>query len=364
MLRIALLIIILLHGLIHVMGFAKAFGFGKMQQLTLPISKITGLLWLLTAIFFVMAAFMIWQHKQGWFLIAILAVMLSQTVIVMSWQDAKAGTLANIVILIAALLSFTSHRFEQTYRKDVKENLQQNNPVTGELLTEKDIAGLPLPVQKYLRYAGVLNKPKVKSVRIVFQGQMRDKGKDWFDFTSEQYNFFDEPARLFFMKATMFGITVPGYHRYSKGSAVMNIRLFGIYPVVQKGGPVMDKTETVTLFNDMCLLVPSTLIDKRIQWQALTDSSVTATFTNHAVTIQAKLLFNKEGKLVNFISTDRTAVNEMKQYPFSTPVYSYRYSNGYNILSTGEAIWHYPEGDFSYGKFHVKSIEYNLSPKK
>jgi len=341
------------------MGFTKAFGFGNMQQLKLPISKMTGLLWLAVALFFILTAYLHLQNKPGWYWIALPAVLLSQIVIVMSWQDAKAGTFVNILVLMAAIVSFTSHRFENTFRRDVKENLQQNSVISGELLTEADLIHLPVPVQNYLRYAAVVNKPIVKNARIVFQGQMRDKGKDWFDFTSEQYNFFDEPARLFFMKATMFGISLPGYHHYIKTAAVMDIRLFGLFPVLQKQGAVMDKTETVTLFNDMCLLAPATLIDKRIQWRPVNDTTVSATFTNHHITITADLFFNRQGQLVNFVSGDRTAVSEMKTFPFSTPVAGYKNVAGYNVMGAGEAVWQYPDGKFTYGKFNLISIEYN-----
>ena len=37
-------------------------------------------------------------------------------------------------------------------------------------------------------------------MKIVFDGEMRDKGKDYFKFNSVQYNFFEDPTRLFFMK--------------------------------------------------------------------------------------------------------------------------------------------------------------------
>ena len=36
----------LTHGLIHLMGFAKAFNYAEISQLTQPISKNTGWLWL------------------------------------------------------------------------------------------------------------------------------------------------------------------------------------------------------------------------------------------------------------------------------------------------------------------------------
>ena len=50
----------------------------------------------------------------------------------------------------------------------------------------------------------------------------------------------------------------------------------------------------------------------------------------------------------------------MKKYMFSTPVSNYQSFNGYNILMYGEAIWHYPEGEFVYGRFNVISVDYNI----
>jgi hypothetical protein len=354
-------IVILIHGLIHFMGFAKAFNYAAMKQLTIPVSKPAGMMWMVTALLFIATAVLYLMKKEYWWMVAVPAVIISQIVIIMSWKDAKFGTVANILILIAVVLSWGSSRFENTYLRDVKENLQRSNALAAEILSDADIRHLPLPVQRYLVYAGVVNKPKVKNVTIVFEGQMRDKGKAYFPFSSEQYNFFDEPTRLFFMKGKMYGVTVPGYHRYSNGTATMDIRLFGLFPIVQKAGEEMNRAETVTLFNDMCLLAPATLIDKRIQWQTIDSSSVKAVFTNHNITISAVLYFNSQDQLIDFISTDRTAVADMKPYPFSTPVHAYKRINGFNLISEADAVWHYPEGKFTYGKFKLKDVKYNVA---
>ena len=102
-------------------------------------------------------------------------------------------------------------------------------------------------------------------MRVVFDGEMRDKGRDFFKFTSSQYNFFENPARLFFMKANMYGTTVPGYHCYQNATASMQVKLLGLFNVVNVKGNEMNKAETVTLFNDMCLMAPASLIDTRIE---------------------------------------------------------------------------------------------------
>ena len=358
--KIIFAIILIIHGLIHIMGFTKAYACTKTAQLTKDISKPMGIIWLIVALLFVVAAILLLFKNDGWLIPGVVAIIISQILIFSVWQDAKFGTIANIVILVVAILSLGSIRFETSYKNYVKENVLHTSILKTDILTEADLLPLPEPVQRYLKYAGVLNKPKVKNVKAVFEGQMREQGKDYFSFTSEQFNFFDEPTRLFFMKGKIFGVNFLGYHKYSNVKAMMDIRLLGLFPIVKKEGKDMDQAETVTLFNDMCLMAPATLIDKRIIWQAIDSNSAKATFTNLSITISAILYFNEKGQLIDFISNDR----DVNHYPFSTPVSNYKNVNGINIMTYGETIWHYPDGKFVYGKFHLKEIEYNVSAIK
>jgi len=314
---------------------------------------------MLTAFLFIVATILYFMKKEYWWIMATVAVIISQAVIILSWKDAKFGTIANVLILIVTVFSFTAIQFEKAFRADVKQQFLSNNNLPTSLLTEADLQPLPAPVQKYLHYVGVVNKPKVKNVRIVFEGEMRSKEKDWFKFRSIQYNFFDEPTRLFFMKGKMFGVTVPGYHHYIQKKAVMDIRLFGLFIMIKMEGEEMNKAETVTLFNDMCLMAPATLIDKRIKWEPIDDKKTKAIFTNGNISITAILYFNAQGQLINFTSNDRYDVNGKQFIPFSTPVHAYKRFKNYNLLYKGDAVWHYPEGEFVYGKFLLKEIEYN-----
>jgi hypothetical protein len=359
MIKILFAIITIVHGLIHLMGFAKAFNYAEMNQLTQPISKNAGLLWLLTAALFVGAMALFLFKKENWWMVATVAVLISQFLIVNNWQDAKFGTIANVIILVAIIIGYGSSSFENSYKKDVSDGLTRTQNLKNTVLTEADIKPLPMLVRQYIRYTGSLDKPKLLRAKVVFEGEMREKGKDWFTFRSEQHNFFDEPTRLFFMKAKMFGVSVLGYHAYKKGEATMQIKLLGLYPIIDIKKGELNKAETVTLFNDMCLFAPATLIDKRITWAVVDSLSVKATFTNQGNTISAILYFNDMGQLTNFVSDDRYAVADMKQYRFSTPVSGYKKMNGYNIPTYGETIWHYPDGAFCYGKFYLKEIEFN-----
>ena len=353
-------IIVGLHGLIHLLGFAKALNPNNVTQLTRSIPMPVGLLWLLAAIVLIATVILFAVHTEYWWVIGIVALVLSQALICTAWSDAKFGTIPNIILLVMIVLAMGSTFFENNYQKDVARNLIDNRSPAVSILTKADIEILPVAVQQYVTYSGSVGKPKVTNMNMIFQGEMRAKGKDYFTFRSEQYNFFTEPARLFFMKANMFGLTVPGYHRYLEAKASMDIRLFGLISVATHKEGALNKAETVTLFNDMCLMAPATLIDKRIVWQEIDDRSTKATFTNRDISISAILYFNASHQLTNFISDDRTDVNESKQYRFSTPVSNYENFNGYNLPSYGETVWHYPDGEFTYGKFNLTDVHYNV----
>jgi len=358
--RIAITIIIALHGLIHLLGFLKAFGWYDFKSLTQPISKPMGALWLLAAMLLAVALVLYNLQHTYWWLVAFAAVLLSQILILSVWQDAKFGTIANSILLIAVFFSYQSWQMERAYRQDVAAGIARTAAIEVERLTEQDLQPLPHPVQRYLRYVGAVGRPKVHSVEVVFDAQMRGKGQDWFDMTAEQHNFFDQAERLFFLDAKVKGLPARGYHKYQGLQASMNVKLLSTFPVAQASGPEMFESETVTLFNDMCFLAPATLIDERIRWTPVDSTTARAQFINRGTTISATLYFNDAGQLINFSSEDRYDINEMKKYRFTTPLQDYQPINGYRLPNYGEAVWHYPDGAFVYGKFWVKRVVYNV----
>jgi hypothetical protein len=136
---------------------------------------------------------------------------------------------------------------------------------------------------------------------------------------------------------------------------------------VDARGVEMNQGETVTLFNDMCLLAPSTLIGGNIRWEPIDTSTVKARFTNKGNVITALLYFNDKGELINFVSDDRFYSKDgktFKNYRWSTPVTGYKDVDGRKVASYGEAAWLIPEGKYSYTKFKLDEIEYNCKEYK
>jgi hypothetical protein len=88
-------ILLIVHGLIHLLGTAKAFGWAELPQLAQPISAFLGLLWLLSALLVLVAAVGLFIWPRTWWAIGAAALVLSMVVIASSWTDAKFGALAN-----------------------------------------------------------------------------------------------------------------------------------------------------------------------------------------------------------------------------------------------------------------------------
>jgi hypothetical protein len=340
------------------MGFSKSINPDSFSQLKQSATAFQGILWLITTILFLGAAVLFLFHKNFWWVIALAAVVLSQYLVIIFWNEAKFGTIANILIILAIIVGFAQWRFAGTYREDVQTLLQKT--VSTNILTEEDISPLPDAVKKYIRYTGYIGKKKISSFKAEFEGQIRSSdSSDWMNFGATQYSLIQEPSRYFFIKASMKGIPVDGYHRFKDGKAVMDIRAASLVKVQYAEGSEMNVSETVTHFNDMCLLAPGSLIHSNIAWENINDNEVRAKFTNQGITISAILQFNSNGELVNFISDDRyysSPTNKMQKARWMTPVRDYKEEGGIRFPSYGEAIWAMPEGNFTYAKMKIHSI--------
>lgn len=358
--------VLLVHGLLHLAGFSKAFEIGIPVQLKLNISRTGGVIWLLVAFLFATASLTLLLEKEYWWVITIAAVLLSQVLVIVYWHDARFGTVINVVLVTVLIPSVAVIRFEGKFEKDVASHLAHHSNVGSSLLTESDIQDLPEPVKKYIRHSGAVGQEKVENFKVAFTGKIRkDESSEWMPFTSVQYNFLHPPARLFFMNATMKHLPVAGYHSYEDGTAFMDIRLLSLPKVQYQSGPEMNIAETVTFFNDMVCMAPATLIDKRIKWDSVTERKVHASFTINAITISAWLYFNDQDELVNFVSDDRYAAQEdgtMKKLRWSTPIQSYKEINGHLLGTEARTLYRYQQGDFCYGTFSLTNVEYNVGP--
>ena len=362
--RILFLIFILINALIHLPGFVKGFGFREVKELTLPISKSMGLFWLTASVLLITYCISYFTNSRYAWLTGFIAVLVSQILIFMFWKDAKFGTIPNLLILLVSVVGLGSFLLKQEYSNRVKLDFKQNNTFSTDIITQNDIIHLPEIVQKYLHYTKSIGQARIKNFRAEFVGGMRSKpGEEYMQLQSVQYNFYQKPSRYFYMEASKMGLPATGMHLYQNETATFEVKMLNWSKIVDAKGDKLNQTETVTLFNDMCFIAPATLIDSRIRWEIINDTTVNAFFTNGSISISAVLYFKENGELSNFISNDRyeTDGKAYNNYPWATPVENYRMMNGYFLPGKANLIYQKPEGDFLYGELEFKTVKYNLS---
>ena len=275
----------------------------------------------------------------------------------------KTSNILKLIIAMATITSCTSSK--KMFQIKTLEEFAAQSLNAESLSGKEETLHLPVCVQKYLEYTGAAGKSKPQNVCIEFDADMyRKPGDKPMKSYSIQYNFYGNYSRLFLMKASKMGIPFRAMHIYKNEQAIFQVKVAELFKVVDISGEELTKAETVTLLNDMCIFAPGSLTDSRLIWTELDALSAKVTLTNGKYIVSAILYFNETGELINFISDDRSALQDdgsMKQVRWSTPVSAYQEFEGRKIPTVGKTIWHYPEGDFTYGVFRLKSIKYNVA---
>ncbi|MCE9576146.1 MAG: hypothetical protein K8W52_23560 [Deltaproteobacteria bacterium] len=368
MIRRIFIAVVVLHGLIHLMGFAKGFGLAELSQLTQPISRAMGAVWLGAALLMLGTAVALVIAPRWWWAVGAIALIVSQIAILGSWHDAWYGTLANAIVLVGALygvLALGPWSLHAAYERAVAHA----PPVAARaVLTDEDLAPLPAPVQRYVRAAGVIGKPKVHDFHATWTGRIRASATaPWMTFVAEQHNTIDPPRRFFMMDARMKGLPVAVLHAFGAEGATMRVKLLSAFGMVNAAGADLTRAETVTLFNDLCLFAPGALVSPAIAWEPIDDRAARARFTLGANTISAELRFDAGDQLVDFVSDDRGAASTdgrtFTAQRWTTPVRDYAQVGPARVATHGEARWHPATGEYAYGEFDLTSLAYDVAPR-
>jgi hypothetical protein len=246
------------------------------------------------------------------------------------------------------------------FEHDVRAQFDRQPLPNSLLLGEQHLTRVPPQVATYLRRTGALGKPLIHNFRVTFGATMYRTPDQPMESTAVQYEFVDHPARYFFLRTRMLGLPVRVLHDYADGQAHMQVRVAGLVNLVNLRGRTLSRAETVTVLNDLCIMAPTALTDRRLHWEALDALRVRVAFRRGEHQISAVLCFDEAGDLVNFESDDRHA-QDTDGERWTTPLRRFETFEGRRIAAEGDAIWHYADGHhFKYGTFRIREIRWNV----
>ncbi len=362
MIRIIFAFSVIVHGLIHLLGFIKAFKLAEINQLTQNISKSTGLLWLISALLFITTIVVFLLKKDWWWIIAIPPVILSQLLLIMYWQDAKFGTIANVIIMLSIILSYGKWSFNTMVRNELKPFLPS---VTFKkmVVTREEVASLPLVVQKWLKHSNVIGKEFTQTVHLKQKGEMRTApdGK-WMPFKAEQYFTTQKPGFIWLADVEAApGIYLAARDKYEDGKGHMLIKLLTLFPVADAKGKEINQSAMVRYLAEI-IWFPSASLNNYIRWEQVDSATVKATMTYGGATASGFFKFNENGDVVSFEAKRhyyRKDGSTLEDWFAQIEPQGYKEFKGVRIPTKVTATWKLKEGDFTWLNMEISEIHYN-----
>lgn len=362
--RWALAGLLAVHGAIHVLGVLAAWRVIELPRTeaqttaspSMLARHVTAAGWSFAAVALIVAGVLCAAGRDSWWLPATAAVVLSQILIVLQWQDAKAGTIANVLVALALVPGIAIAGFHAASTNIAAAMRAQASP--GAVVTAAELAALPAPVQRWLQRAGVVGRPRPASVDVSQRGQMRTAPDgSFFDAAARQTFRLDQPAFVWAVDATM-GKVVPIVGRDSllDGRGHMLIRAAGLVTVADATGDKIDQGTLVRFLTEM-VWFPAGALAPYITWRAIDEQHADATIAWRGVEATARFAVDAEGRVTRLQA--RRWLGDQSLQAWEIPISEWRRFHGVEVPSRGTVAWKLAAGDFEYYRWEILDVVAN-----
>ena len=133
---------------------------------------------------------------------------------------------------------------KNSFQNDIDTLVSENQLQTNcEVFTEKDLAALPVAIQKYIQGCGYIGTPKMSYLKMEYHDVdfMQGRAGPALKIDYTQYNFVNKPCRMAFIDSSMFGIPFEGYDYYQNGTGGMKGVIAKAITLFNQTGADMDK---------------------------------------------------------------------------------------------------------------------------
>ena len=350
------------------MGFATAFGLAEFPQLTQAVSKPWGVAWLVAAALFLLVGGVRLTDVDWWWIIGLLAVPLSQVLVVTHWQDAKVGTLPNVIVLVAALVGLGAWRFNGSTEGLVARLDAERVPRPTTVYEARELEGLPAPVQRYFDLVIEDGQPVVAAVRVEHAGtfNMSETDEQWRPFTSSQQVVTQRPGFVWAGTIAMMpGLPVQVHDAYLAGEGLLSPVLLGLVPLAEMhdSGGDMARGELMRFLAEAAWYPTALLPSQGVRWEAIDARSAAATLTDRTLSVTLRFLFSVDG-LIESVAAEtrgRTVAGDVVPTPWEGRWWNYQEREGILVPIDGEVSWLLPEGRKAYWRGTITSLHYEYA---
>ncbi len=232
---------------------------------------------------------------------------------------------------------------------------------TSTVVTEADLAGLPAPVQRYMRYSGVVGQPWIETARVRYSGRFRMAlDKPWLPIQVDQVYRTDPPAFLWKARFKFYGLPLMrATDTFRNGHGHMLGKLAGLFTVVDGQGDEVDQGTMIRYLQEMAWF-PSAYLGQNITWGAVDDHAADVTLNDSGKSVTGRMYFDDTGRMLSF-SAQRYGEFEgrFEIRTWTAPMTEYGEFNGLKLPVVGRGVWQLPAYDLAYVEVQVQDIVFN-----
>jgi hypothetical protein len=269
-----------------------------------------------------------------------------------------ARALVGLVGLGAAAAVVGRIVLERQVAGEIDALLADARPVGSAAVTEAELAGLPEPVRRWLRYSGVVGTQRPRTVRLRQEGDFQLEGRGWLPYQAEQYFTTNPPGFLWKLELQMAPlVSVRGRDQYRSGKASMQMRVLSLIPVADKAGGSLNQGDLLRYLGELQWFPAAALADY-LTWEPLEADSARATISWGGITASMTFCFGAEGRLLEERAiryNDARGRNEAWVNRNDVD----RAFGGIRVPAVGEARWEYDAGPYPYIRWRVTDLEQN-----
>lgn len=361
--RLALLILLALHGAIHLVGFLKAFNISEFAAINQFIPQSYGLLWLLTFFLFLLTALFILFDVNYWWLCGFVAVILSQLLIFSIWSDAKYGSIANLIILLPLIVGFSQFNFKNKIQQERQKLFENTQSITEGRISKEQFAHLPEIVQKWLTKLGVVGKKAISSVYLHqdLQLQLKAEQSEWLSGKAEQY-FSIKPAAFHWNIKTQMNpfMDIVGRDKFENGQGQMLIKLWSFIPLAKAKNDLKVDQATLQRYLAEIVWFPTAALSPYISWSSLDEYSAKATMEYRGVRGSGEFYFDKDGNFQKFMALRYKDAADESPSRWIVNATNTKEMNGFKIPVSCEVSWEEAGKEWTWLKLKITDIQYNI----
>jgi hypothetical protein len=268
------------------------------------------------------------------------------------------GGIAAIVAVVAGVVFVARTVFERRIGAETAALLATAQEPPLAVVTEENLADLPEPVQRWLRWAQVVDTPYPRTVQLTQQGQFRlGQNAGWMPFTALEVYTTNPPGFLWQTSMRMFpGVSIVGRDRYAEGEGSIQMRIMGLIPVANASGRDLNQGALLRYLNEI-MWFPAAALSPFISWTDAGPDAATATITDGGIGAEATFFFDAQGRPVDMRAV-RYDMGSNALQEWSTPLRAWGEFGGIRVPVEGSGVWKYPAGDFDYIELEITGVEY------